>query len=125
MNSNYRLDMSYIAGVFDVKGVISIGKSSILGKFWKMEISLSDKNVMELIHETLGRGELREKKIMGKKHWRWSCRNQDCLFVAKELWAHTIIKLHKIEQIIDHYEPEIQDLDDNVVELDKFRKEKQ
>ena len=24
-------------------------------------------------------------------------------------------------KVIDHYEPEIQDLDDNVVELDKFR----
>ena len=32
-----------------------------------------------------------------------------------------LVKLHKIEQIIDHYDPDIQDLDDNVVELDKFR----
>ena len=26
-------------------------------------------------------------------------------------------KLHKIEQVIDHYEPDIQDLDDTVVDL--------
>jgi hypothetical protein len=35
--------------------------------------------------------------------------------------AHVLIKLHKIEQIIDHYDPHMQDLDDNVVELDTFR----
>jgi hypothetical protein len=37
-------------------------------------------------------------------------------------WPYaTLLNLHKIEQIIDHYQPDIQDLDDNVVELDKFR----
>jgi hypothetical protein len=40
------------------------------------------------------------------------------------LWPYATVKLHAIEKVIDHYEPEIQDLDDNVVELDKFRKEK-
>jgi hypothetical protein len=78
---------------------------------------MADKNVMELIHETLKCGELR--KI--KNQWRWRCRNQDCLHVAKALWPHVLIKLHKIEQIIDHYDPHMQDLDDNVVELDTFR----
>jgi hypothetical protein len=38
----------------------------------------------------------------------------------KEVWTIDV-KLHKIEQIIDYYEPDIQDLDDNLVELDKFR----
>ena len=32
-----------------------------------------------------------------------------------------LLNYMKIEQVIDHYEPEIQDLDDNVVELDRFR----
>ena len=122
MNSNIKLDITYIAGIFDAKGTISSSKSSTLGKVWKMEMTMTDKNVMELVHETLKRGELREKKIMGKKHWRWLCRNQDCFFVAKALWPHVVIKLHKIEQIIDHYDPHMQDLDDNVIELDKFRK---
>jgi hypothetical protein len=40
------------------------------------------------------------------------------------LWPYATVKLHAIEKVIDHYEPEIQDLDDNVVELNKFRKEK-
>ena len=118
MNSNYKLDISYIAGLFDAKGTISTSKSSILGKVWKMEISMTDRNVMELIHETLECGELR--KI--KKQWRWRCRNQDCFFVAKALWPYALVKMHRIEQIIDYYEPDLQDLNDNVIELDKFRK---
>jgi hypothetical protein len=70
-----------------------------------------------LIHETLKCGELR--KI--KKQWRWTCFDKDCFFVARELWASTTVKLQKIEKVIDYYGPDIQDLDDNVIELDKFR----
>ena len=120
MNNNFKLDIPYIAGLFDVKGIISTSKSSILGKVWKMEISMTDKNVMELIHETLECGELR--KI--KNQWRWRCRNQDCFFVAKALWSHILIKLHKIEQIIDHYEPDIQELGDNVVDINLEREKR-
>ena len=112
MNDNFKLDASYIAGLFDAKGTISQRK-----KVWKMEISMADRNVMELVHETLKCGELREIK----KQWRWQCFNKDCFFVAKELWAHITVKLHKLEKIIDHYGPDIQDLDDNVIDLDKFR----
>ena len=125
MNNNFKLDMAYIAGLFDAKGVIRSSKSSILGKVWKMEISIADRNIMELIHETLERGKLRVKKMVGtKKHWTWSCSNQDCLFVAKQLWAHTTVKLHKIEQIIDHYEPDIQELGDNLVDLNLEREKR-
>ena len=116
MNSNFKLDVSYIAGLFDAEGTISHRN-----KVWKMEMSMTDKNVMELVHETLCCGILREKKVMGKKQWRWHCLNKDCFFVARLLWPHVMIKLHKIEQIIDHYDPDIQDLNDNVVDLSKFR----
>jgi len=125
MNNNFKLDMAYIAGLFDAKGIIRSSKSSILGKVWKMEISIADRNIMELIHETLECGKLRVKKMIGtKKHWTWSCSNQDCLFVAKQLWAHTTVKLHKIEQIIDHYEPDIQELGDNLVDLNLEREKR-
>ena len=117
MNSNTKLDITYIAGIFDAKGTIKTSKSLIVGKVWRMEIAMADKNVMELIHETLECGELR--KI--KKQWRWTCFDKDCFFVARELWASATVKLHMIEKVIDYYEPDIQDLDDNVVELDKFR----
>ena len=112
MNSNLKLEISYIAGLFDAKGAISQRN-----KVWKMEMSMSDRNVMELVHETLGCGELRKKKVAGKKQWRWTCLNKECFFVAELFWAHTLVKLHKIEQIIDHYGPHIQELGDNVVDL--------
>ena len=112
MNNNFKLDISYIAALFDAKGATSYRK-----KVWKMEISMPDKNVMELVHETLECGTLREKKIVGKKQWCWQCLNKDCFFVARLLWPHVVVKLHKIEQIIDHYEPDIQELGDNLVDL--------
>ena len=101
MNDNYKLDISYIAGLFDAKGTISHRN-----KVWKMEMSMTDRNVMELVHETLGCGTLREKKVTKgiKKQWRWQCSHRDTLYVCKLLWPHTTIKLHKIEQIIDHYD---------------------
>ena len=113
MNDNHKLDIAYIAGLFDSKGSISYRK-----KVWKMEMSMTDKNVMELVHETLGCGTLKEIK----KQWRWQCSHRDALYVCKLLWPHVVVKLHKIEQIIDHYEPDIQELGDNVVELDAYRK---
>jgi len=119
MNNNYKLDISYIAGLFDAKGIISHRN-----KVWKMEITMADRNVMELVHETLECGTLLEKKIEGKKYWSWQCFNKNCFFVAKELWPHVVVKLHKIEQIIDHYEPDIQDLDDNVVDISLERKKR-
>jgi len=131
MNDNFKLDISYIAGLFDGKGsiyykkVIEKRKTKNPTKVWKirMEMSMPDKNVIELVHETLGCGTLREKKVAEKKkQWRWQCSHRDALYVCKLLWPHTVVKLHKIEQIIDHYEPDIQELGDNVVELDAYRK---
>ena len=54
--------------------------------------------------------------------YRWRCSHRDALYVAKLIWSEAKVKLHKIEQIIDHYEPDIQELGDNIVELDKYRK---
>ena len=113
MNDNFKLEIPYIAGLFDSRGSISYRK-----KVWKMEMSMTDKNVMELIHETLDCGTL--KGI--KKQWRWQCSHRDTLHICKLFWPYATVKLHKIEQIIDHYEPDIQELEDNVVELDTYRK---
>ena len=113
MNDNYKLDISYLAGLFDGKGSVSYKN-----KVWKMEMSMPDKNVMELVHETLECGTLREKKVAGKKkYWRWQCSNRNCFFVARQLWPHTTVKLHKIEQVIDHYEPDLQELGNNIINL--------
>ena len=126
MNTNLKLDISYIAGLFDSKGsiyykqIIEKRKTKKPTKVWKirMEMSLPDKNVMEIVHETLGCGTLHEKKVPKgiKKYWRWQCAHRDTLYVCKLLWPYVVVKLHKIEQIIDHYEPI-----DNVVDLEEER----
>jgi len=88
---------------------------------------MTDKDVIELVHETLMVGTVHKKppgkNQLGKKmQYRWRCGYRDALQVCKLLWPYAIVKLHKIEQIIDHYEPDIQELGDNIVELDKYRK---
>ena len=115
MNNNFKLDISYIAALFDAKGTASYRK-----KVWKIEITMTDRNVMELIHETLEFGSLLKKG----KQWTWTCFDKDSFFVAKILWAHVNVKLHKIEQIIDYYEPDIQDVNDNLVDLDLEREKR-
>ena len=130
MNDNYHLDIAYIAGLFDGEGSLTYKKYKEKKKSGtyecrriSMEISMTDKNVIELVHETLMVGTVRPKKVPTgmKPQWRWRCTFRDCLQVCKKLWPYAIVKLHAIEKVIDHYEPEIQDLDDNVVELDRFR----
>jgi hypothetical protein len=84
-----------------------------------MEIAMTDQNVIELVHETLMVGTVRPKKVPKgyKKQWRWRCTFRDCLDVCKKLWPHTVVKLHDIEKVINHYEPHLQDLDDNIIDL--------
>ena len=87
MNDNFKLDIAYIAGLFDGEGSIYYKqitekrKGRNPCKVWKirMEMSMTDKNVMELVHETLGCGSLNERKFLKpyaktwKKQWRWQC----------------------------------------------------
>ena len=135
MNDNYKLDIAYVAGIFDGEGSLTYKKYKERRKkgnkvnyydCWRiaMEVSMTDKNTIELIHETLMCGTVRPKKVPKgmKPQWRWRCTFRDCLYVCKKLWPFAIVKLHKIEQVIDHYEPDIQELGDNVVELDTYRK---
>lgn len=130
MNNNYHLDIAYIAGLFDGEGSLTYKKYKEKKKSGtydcrriSMEIAMTDQNVIELVHETLMVGTVRPKKVPKgyKKQWRWRCTFRDCLHVCKKLWPYATVKLHAIEKVIDHYEPDIQDLNDNVVELSKFR----
>ena len=34
------------------------------------------------------------------------------------MWPYAQVNLHKLEQIIDHYEPNLQHIGDNVISLD-------
>ena len=131
MNDNYKLEIPYIAGLFDADGSVQYkqymkkrGKDKKAYPTWdiRLEISMTDQNVIELVHETLEVGSVRKKppgkgQLGTKMQWRWRCGFRDALHVCKLFWPYAIVKLHKIEKIIDHYEPNIQDLDDNVVDL--------
>ena len=124
-------DTAYIAGLFDADGSIQYkqymrkrgeDKKAYLTWNIRMEISMTHKSVIQWVHETLGCGTFHEKPPgkgqLGKKmQYRWRCGYRDALYVCKLLWPYAQVKLHKIEQIIDHYEPNIQDPDDNVVDL--------
>ena len=85
---------------------------------------MTDKSVLEWVWETTGVGAFGSKKVKEgyKPQWRWRVAHRDALKVCKELWPFAQTKLHKIEQIIDYYEPEYSD--HNVVSLEDYRNEK-
>ena len=91
---------------------------------------MTDLNVMELFHETLGVGTLRERRFKGayaknwKKQWRWSAAHRQALYVCKLFWPFALVKLEKIEKIIDHYEPDIKNVSDNIIDLALEREKK-
>ena len=127
-------DAAYIAGLFDGNGCVTYKRQmkkrgdKKAYPTWniRMEINMTDKPVIQWVHETLGVGTFGEKPPgkgqLGKKmQYRWRCSHRDALYVAKLMWPYAQVKLHKIEQIIDHYEPRAQELGDNVVDLDTER----
>ena len=128
-------DAAYIAGLFDADGSVQYkqymkkrGKDKKAYPTWniRMEISMTDKFVIQWVHETLGVGTLGEKPPgkgqLGKKmQYRWRCGFRDALYVSKLLWSEAKVKLHKIEQVIDHYEPRAQELGDNIIDLETER----
>jgi len=109
-------DIAYIAGLFDGEGTIDYKQrweKKAKGrryKVWRIAaaIEMTDQHVLEWLHEVLGFGTLNErKKRPGRKRiWRWQCGFRKALVFAKLLWPHAQTKLHKLEQIIDHYDTE-------------------
>ena len=123
-------DAAYVAGLFDGEGSVYIKRMDQIKhkrpgkpvhKVWviRMEMAMTDKAVVKWCHELFGCGAFGERKVKKgyKRQWRWRVSHRDALYVAKILWPHTQVKLHKIEQIIDHYEPRAQKLGDNIVDL--------
>ena len=109
-------DIAYIAGLFDGEGTVDYKQrweKKAKGrryKVWRITaaIEMTDQHVLEWLHEVLGFGTLNEKKKRpGRKRiWRWRCSFREALVFAKLLWPHAQTKLHKLEQIIDHYDTE-------------------
>ena len=128
-------EAAYIAGLFDGEGCVTCKQKKTKRKdrgdkvynqwYIRCEIAMTDKEVIEWLHETLGFGWSREKRYTNKpkykQQWRWCCGYRDALRFAKLLWPFAQVKLHKLEQIIDHYEPRAQELGDNVVDLETER----
>ena len=129
-------ELAYMAGLFDGEGHVEYKKRLVKQKkgknraykTWSIrcEMSMTDREVMEWFYETIGFGTLnkREAKLSwtGKKpQWRWRCSYRDALKFAKLLWPYTQVKLHPLEQIINHYEPDAQELGDNVVDFETER----
>jgi len=128
-------DAAYLAGLFDGEGSIYFKKTRQKkhqrpGKpvhnvmVIRMEISMTDKHVLEWVWETTGVGAFGSKKVQAgyKPQWRWRAAHRDALKVCKELWPFAQTKLHKIEQIIDYYEPEDYLMNGKVVDLEQYKR---
>jgi len=135
-------EVGYIAGLFDGEGSLHIRRGLEKKKKHKgkpgyrmsnsmrisMEISMTDEMVIRWVHEILAVGTVIRRDIKGKTksggkfktQWRWRCTFRDCYYVCKLLWADAKVKLHKIEQVIDHYEPEYI-MNEKVVSLHEYR----
>jgi len=136
-------EVAYIAGLFDGEGSIYYArrkekKKKHNGKGYRtsmtqrinMEIAMTDEHVIRWVHEVLNVGTVVEKRKKGLrkngtpylKQWKWRCTFREAYYVCRLLWPHAHTKLHKIEQVIDHYEPYAKNLGDNVVDF-KLEKE--
>ena len=125
---------AYIAGLFDGEGCVTYSKTAKKRKgkkkdykTWniRMEISMTDESTIRYVHDVLKVGTVTIRKPTkswtGKKtQWRWRCSHRDAYYVAKVLWPYTQTKLHKIEQIIDHYTPDYM-FNDKVVSLQQYK----
>ena len=127
-------DAAYAAGLFDGEGSVYFKrmkqrKNTRPGKpihnvtVIRMEIAMTDKDTIKWCHDLFKCGAFSERKVKPgyKRQWRWRVAHRDALYVAKILWPYAQVKLHKIEQIIDHYEPRAQELGDNIVDLETER----
>ena len=85
--------------------------------------ALANLFIIKWCHDLFQCGYFAERKVKPgyKRQWRWRCAHRDALKVAKIIWPYAQVKLHKLEQLIDHYEPRIQEPGDNVVDLETER----
>jgi len=107
--------IAYIAGLFDGEGSVDYTQR------WEKkrknrptryfcfriccEIGMTDYPVLHWLHETLGYGSLRPKKVPEgmKPQWRWRCYFRSSYKFAKQMLPHTKVKYEKLKQIVDHY----------------------
>ena len=136
-------DIAYIAGLFDGEGSIYFArrpekKKKHNGKGYRtsmsqrisMEITMTDRSVLEWVHEVLGVGTLVKKPRKGLRkdgtkylmQWKWRCTFRDAYYVCMLLFPYAHTKLEKIQLIIDHYSNQkLKLLNDKVVSLEEYR----
>ena len=133
-------DIVYFAGLFDGEGHVAYKQYPCADKRYKdkkgkpkkylhwsikLEVNMTDKDIIYWIHDTFGIGSVAKKPPgkgqMGKRmQWRWGCSLRDAFYMCKLIWPYTKVKLHKIEQIIDHYTPEYS-IDGNIVSMQQYK----
>ena len=134
-------DIAYLAGLFDGEGSIYFAKriekkKKHKGKGYRisnsqrisMEITMTDRSVLQWVHEVLGVGTLRPKTVKGTrkdgtkylKQYKWRCTFRDAYQVCLLIWPFAHTKLPKIQQIIEHYSKEKLKAN-NVVDLNEYR----
>ena len=132
-------ELAYIAGLFDGEGSIHYKRGPEKKKKHKgsghrisnsmrisMEITMTDRSVLEWTHKVLGVGTLTKKPRKGKRvdgtrylmQYRWRCTFRDAFYVCCLLFPYAHTKLEKIQQVIDHYANKTKD---NVVDLEYYK----
>ena len=135
-------DIAYIAGLFDGEGSIPIkrgienkkkhtGKGRRISNSMRisMEITMTDESVLRWLHEVLGVGTLRPKKVKGKRkdgtkylpQWKWRATFRDAYYVCRLLWPYAHTKLPKIQQVIEHYAKNVL-MNGKVINLEEYKK---
>ena len=117
-------DIAFIAGLFDGEGCITykqyMRKRTHQKKAYptwsiRMEMAMTDQSVLRWVHEVLGVGTLNKKPRKGLRkdgtkylmQYKWRCTFRDAYKICRLIWPWSKTKLHKVEQIIDHYDPHI------------------
>ena len=134
-------DAAYLAGLFDGEGSLQCKKGWEKKKKHKgeghrmsnsmrisMEIAMTDEAVIRWVHETLQVGSVIKRNVKGlnkagkkyKTQWRWRCTFREAYYVCRLIWPYVQVKLHKVEQLIDHYSPD-HVFDGKVVNLQQYR----
>ena len=133
-------DRAYIAGLFDGEGSIYYKKVKEKKKkhkgqegyryanAWRisMEITMTDRSVIEWVHEVLGVGTFAKKppgkgQIGRKMQYRWRCGYRDAYYVCLLIWPWSHTKLPKINQILEHYADSGKVMNGKVVSLQEYR----
>ena len=135
-------DRAYIAGLFDGEGSIYYVKRKEKKKkhkgsgyretyCWRisMEITMTDRSVLEWVHEVLGCGTFNPKPRKGLrkdgtpylKQYKWRCTFRDAYYVCLLIWPWSHTKLPKIQQILDHYSDSSKIMNGKVVSLKEYK----